>query len=85
VWRFLGYTMAIYVAGLTTIPEDLYEAAAIDGVSRFQRFRFLAFPLLAPCFTINLTLATIGCLKLFDQIYAMTRGGLDTPPTRWPP
>jgi len=75
VWQFLGYTMVIYLAGLQGIPAELYEAGDIDGAGRLSRFRHVTFPLIAPSFTINILLTTIGCLKLFDQIFAMTRGG----------
>jgi ABC-type sugar transport system permease subunit len=75
VWQFAGYTMAIYLAGLQTIPAELFEAADIDGARALRRFRHVTFPLLAPSFTVNVVLTTIGCLKLFDQVYAMTRGG----------
>lgn len=74
-WQFLGYTMVIYLAGLQGIPTELYEAGDIDGAGPFSRFRHITFPLIASSFTINILLTTIGCLKLFDQIFAMTRGG----------
>lgn len=75
VWQCYGYNMVIFLAGLNTIPQELHEAGDIDGASGFTRFRFITFPLLAPSFTINIMLTTMGCLKLFDQIYALTGGG----------
>jgi raffinose/stachyose/melibiose transport system permease protein len=75
IWQFTGYSMVIFLAALQGIPEELEEAAALDGAGRFQRFRHVIFPLLAPAVTINLTLSTIGGLKIFDQVFAITNGG----------
>ena len=75
VWQYAGYSMVIFLAGLEGVPTELQEAAAIDGAGRWTRFRHVTCPLLAPAVTINLMLSTIGGLKLFDQIFAMTNGG----------
>jgi raffinose/stachyose/melibiose transport system permease protein len=75
IWQFAGYSMVIFLAGLEGVPAELHEAAMIDGAGRFQRFRHVTWPLLAPAVTINLMLSTIGGLKLFDQVYAATNGG----------
>lgn len=75
VWQFLGYTMVIYLAGLQAIPTELLESASIDGATQLKKFRYITFPLLAPAFTLNIVLTTIGCLGLFSQIIAMTNGG----------
>ncbi|HHY83236.1 MAG TPA: sugar ABC transporter permease, partial [Clostridiales bacterium] len=75
VWQCAGYTMVIYIAGLQSISKDYYEAADIDGASFFNKFKNITFPLIAPSFTINVILCLIGTLKLFDPIYALTRGG----------
>ena len=75
VWQFAGYSMVIFLAALQGIPKELEEAAAIDGAGRFARFRHIVLPLIAPAMTINLTLSTIGGLKLFDQVFAITGGG----------
>ena len=75
VWQFAGYSMVIFLAALQGIPRELEEAAALDGAGRWQRFRHIVFPLIAPAMTINLTLSTIGGLKLFDQVFAITGGG----------
>ncbi len=56
-------------------PAELEEAAALDGAGRWQRFRHVVLPLIAPAMTINLMLSTIGGLKLFDQVFAITNGG----------
>jgi raffinose/stachyose/melibiose transport system permease protein len=75
IWQFTGYSMVIFLAALQGVPRELEEAAALDGAGRFQRFRHVIFPLLAPAVTINLTLSTIGGLKIFDQVFAITNGG----------
>ena len=75
IWQFTGYSMVIFLAALQGIPRELEEAAELDGAGRFQRFRHVIFPLLAPAVTINLTLSTIGGLKIFDQVFAITNGG----------
>jgi raffinose/stachyose/melibiose transport system permease protein len=75
VWQYAGYSMVIFLAGLEGVPVELHEAAMIDGAGRFQRFRYVTWPLLAPALTINVMLSTIGGLKLFDQVYAATNGG----------
>jgi raffinose/stachyose/melibiose transport system permease protein len=75
VWQFAGYSMVIFLAGLQNVPRELLEAAEVDGAGRWRRFRHITFPLLAPALTINLMLSTIGGLKLFDQVFAITGGG----------
>ncbi len=75
IWQCVGYSMVIYIAGLQAIPQDMYESANIDGARTLDKFRHITFPLIAPSFTINIMLSLIGCLKLFDQIYALTNGG----------
>jgi raffinose/stachyose/melibiose transport system permease protein len=75
VWQFAGYSMVIFLAGLESVPDNLHEAAMIDGAGRWQRFRHVTWPLLAPAVTVNIMLSTIGGLKLFDQVYAATGGG----------
>jgi raffinose/stachyose/melibiose transport system permease protein len=75
VWQYAGYSMVIFLAALEGIPRELEEAAALDGARRFQRFWHVVLPLIAPAMTITLTLSTIGGLKLFDQVFAITGGG----------
>lgn len=75
IWQSIGYSMVIYIAGLQAISQDMYESADIDGAKAFAKFKHISFPLIAPSFTINIMLSLIGCLKLFDQIYALTNGG----------
>jgi raffinose/stachyose/melibiose transport system permease protein len=75
VWQFGGYSMVIFLAGLQSVPQEIYEAAAMDGAGPVRRFWSVTRPLLAPAFTINLMLSIIGGIKLFDQVYALTGGG----------
>jgi raffinose/stachyose/melibiose transport system permease protein len=75
VWQFAGYSMVIFLAGLQSIPKEIYEAATLDGTGAVRRFWSVTRPLLAPAFTINLMLSIIGGIKLFDQVYALTGGG----------
>lgn len=75
VWQYGGYSMVIFLAGLQSIPREIYEAAAIDGAGPVRRFWSVTRPLLAPAFTINLMLSIIGGIKLFDQVWALTGGG----------
>lgn len=75
VWKSSGYYMIIYLAGLQGIPQELNEAAAIDGANRWQQFRHITFPLLAGAMTVCVMLSMISSLKIFDQIAVMTDGG----------
>lgn len=75
VWKAAGYYMVIYLAGLQGIPQELHEAASIDGANRWQQFRSITFPLLAGAMTVCIMLSMIGSLKIFDQIAVMTDGG----------
>lgn len=65
----------IYISGLQTVPEDVYEAGAIDGATGWRRFKDLTFPLVIPFFTINMVLCMKNFLMVFDQIMALTKGG----------
>ena len=75
VWQFAGMTMIIYLAGLHSIPNDLIEAARIDGASSLQRFSQVTLPLLMPAIRINIVTNIIGSLSVFDIIMALTEGG----------
>ncbi|PSM44772.1 sugar ABC transporter permease [Streptomyces dioscori] len=75
VWQYSGYSMVIFLAGLQSVPAEIHEAAAIDGAGPVRRFWSVTRPLLTPALTINLMLSSIGGLKLFDQVYALTGGG----------
>ena len=75
IWKWSGFAMAIYLAGLQGISSDYYEAAKIDGANVWQQFRNITLPLLAPAFTVVITMNTIGGFKVFEQVYVMTNGG----------
>lgn len=75
IWQFSGYSMVIFLAGLQGIPEEVLEAAAVDGAGPWRRFRSIVLPLLAPAVTINIMLSMIGGLKIFDQVWVLTGGG----------
>jgi raffinose/stachyose/melibiose transport system permease protein len=75
VWQFAGLAMTLFLAGLQGIPEDLDEAAAVDGATTAFRLRRVTLPLLAPAFTISITLLTINGLRVFDQVKGLTGGG----------
>jgi multiple sugar transport system permease protein len=75
IWISVGFNMIVYLAGLQSIPGELYEAADVDGASAWQRFRRITFPLLAPTTFFLLIVQTIWGMQAFDQIFVMTRGG----------
>ncbi|MDD3000468.1 MAG: sugar ABC transporter permease [Candidatus Riflebacteria bacterium] len=76
VWKGLGHNIIIFLAGLQNIPKHLYEAARIDGASRWQQFRHITWPLLSPTTFFIFTMSTIGSFQVFSQVYMMTpRGG----------
>ncbi|MBY3621604.1 sugar ABC transporter permease [Acinetobacter sp. CUI P1] len=75
VWKGAGYYMIIYLAGLQGIPQELNEAASIDGAGGWQQFQHITFPLLAGSMTVCMVLSMISALKIFDQIAVMTDGG----------
>ena len=75
VWKNFGYNMLIFLAGLQTIPENLYEAAAIDGAGAGRRFRHITVPGLAPTFLFVSVTTMIGFFQLFAEPYVMTQGG----------
>lgn len=75
VWKNYGYSMIIFVAGLQSVPEELYEAARIDGASPLQRFRHVTLPMLAPTFLFVGIVTAVGYLQLFAEPYVMTPDG----------
>lgn len=74
-WQSVAMNTIIYISGLQTVPEDVYEAGAIDGASGWKRFSGLTLPLIVPFFTINMVLCMKNFLMVFDQIMALTKGG----------
>ena len=74
-WQAIAMNTIIYISGLQTVPEDVYEAGAIDGATGWNKFKNLTFPLILPFFTINMVLCVKNFLMVFDQIMALTKGG----------
>jgi putative chitobiose transport system permease protein len=75
VWKGLGYYMVIYLAGLQTLPTDIYESSALDGASAWQQTWRLTVPLMAPSIAFVSIISAISALKVFTEIYVMTHGG----------
>jgi len=75
VWQFSGLAMVLYLAGLQAIPDELCEAALVDGASGWLSLRKVVLPLLAPAMTVSATLTLIIGLRVFDQVFALTEGG----------
>ena len=78
VWQACAFAIILYLAGLQTIPPELYEAASLDGASPWRQFRSITFPMIGAFFTINVVLSTRGFMQVFDQILALTGGGPGT-------
>ncbi|MCO0599263.1 carbohydrate ABC transporter permease [Peribacillus butanolivorans] len=74
-WRWTGYNMVIFLAGLQNIPSDLYEAASIDGAGKVKQFFMITIPQLKPVFIFTVVMSTIGSLQLFDEPFILTGGG----------
>ena len=75
VWWDLGLAFVLFLAGLQDVPRDLYEAAEVDGASRWQRLWLIIIPQLRPVFSLVVTLQLISTLRIFSQVYVMTNGG----------
>ena len=75
IWKNFGYNMIIFIAGLQGIPRYLYEAAEVDGAGRWQQFRHITLPMLAPTFLFVGIITMIGYFQLFAEPYVMTDGG----------
>lgn len=74
-WQAIAMNTIIYISGLQTVPEDVYEAGALDGATGWKQFRHLTFPLIIPFFSINMVLCIKNFLMVFDQVMALTKGG----------
>lgn len=74
-WQSIAMNTIIYISGLQTVPEDVYEAGSIDGATGWAKFKSLTFPLILPFFSINMVLCMKNFLMVFDQIMALTKGG----------
>jgi multiple sugar transport system permease protein len=75
VWKNFGYNMLVFLAGLQSIPAELYEAAALDGASGWQRFRQITVPMLGPTFVFVGVVTMIASFQIFSEPYIMTQGG----------
>lgn len=78
VWQNLGFTMLVFIGGLKTIPQEIFEAADLDGVTAWRRFAAVTWPLMAPAVTVNVLLAVIGSLTTYNLIYILTDGQFGT-------
>ncbi len=77
-WSVIPLTTLIFIAGLQTISDELYNAAQVDGASMFQQFRYITLPLLRPSIAVVLTIGTVSALSIFDQIYVLNGTALST-------
>jgi multiple sugar transport system permease protein len=75
LWKNTGFTMVIYLAGLQSIPRELYDAAEVDGASAWHRFRYVTFPMVSPTTFFLMVIQMIGAFQLFSEAFVMTRGG----------
>ncbi len=75
IWKYVGYDMVLYLAGLQSIPADLYEAVEVDGGGRWARFRSITWPLLAPTTFFILVISIINRFRVFATVHTMTGGG----------
>lgn len=75
VWQAVAMNTIIYISGLQTVPQEVYEASMLDGASKWKEFWSVTFPLVIPFVTINLVLSTKNLLMVFDQIMSLTKGG----------
>lgn len=75
IWHTLGYNLVYFLAGLQTIPEELYEAARIDGAGRIATFRYITIPMLRSVGAVIVLLALVGSFQVFDMVQVLTNGG----------
>lgn len=74
IWSSVGLYMVIFLAGLQDVPDSLYEAADIDGASKWQTFRFITIPMIKPTIFLNVVVSLIGCFQIYDQAYVVSQG-----------
>jgi raffinose/stachyose/melibiose transport system permease protein len=84
VWQAAAFNIMIYIAGLQTVPEEVYEAASIDGAGAWKKFSSITFPLIAGFFTINMVLSLKSMLQIFDHIVALTAADREPTPSQLP-
>lgn len=75
IWKWTGYHVVLFLAGLQTIPEDLYEAGSIDGANWWQRLIYITIPQIRSITLLNITIALMGAFSVFDLVYVMTKAG----------
>ncbi|GAA5525510.1 lactose transport system permease protein LacF [Microbulbifer aestuariivivens] len=75
IWTGLGYYMVIYLAGLQSIPKHLYEAAEVEGISKWRQTLYITIPLLKPSIAVVAVMSSIAAMKVFEEVYVMTQGG----------
>ena len=75
LWKNTGFTMVIYLAALQGVPQELYDAAHVDGASAWQRFRNVTFPMISPTTFFLFVIQMIGAFQLFTEAFVMTQGG----------
>jgi len=75
IWHETSFILLILLAGLTSLPDELYEAAMIDGANSSQQFRFITVPLMMPTILVAVLIRMIAALKTYDLVYILTRGG----------
>jgi multiple sugar transport system permease protein len=75
IWKGIGFSMIVYLAGLQAVPQEFYEAAEVDGAGWWEKFRRITLPLIAPTTFFLLVINTIGAMKAFTQVFVMTQGG----------
>ncbi len=75
IWKWTGFHVVIYLAGLQSLPPELEEAAELDGATAFQRFRYVTLPLMHRYTITNVIIATLGAFSVFDLVFVMTKGG----------
>ena len=78
IWHWTPFVFLLMLAAIESLPEDVHEAATIDGASRWQEFRFVTFPMLLPAFVVTLAFRLIVSFKVFDEVYLLTGGGPGT-------
>ena len=81
VWKFFGYNMVLFLAGLQNVPEQLYDAAKVDGATAWRRFVHVTLPVLSPVTFFVVVITVIHSFQVFDQALVMTRGGPGTSTT----
>lgn len=75
IWQWAGLHMALYLAGLQSIPREYLEASLVDGANEWKKFLYVTLPLMLPAFNVSLIVSLIGGLKVFGQVYILTGGG----------